>query len=98
MSQTTEVLRVWMNDEITDVPENHFDPLILQTIEKLHTEQETKDFIQTGTVLGKLLTQMGGFANIFFLECRVRHLVYSGVLALKGIPKSMRHYSVKLRD
>ena len=98
LSQTKEVLRVWMNDEITGVPENHFDPLILQTIERLHTEQETKDFIQTGTVLGELLTQMGTFATIFFLEYRVRHLVYSGVLALKGIPKSMRHYRVKLRN
>ena len=98
LSQTKEVLRLWMNDEVTAVPENHFDPLILKTIEKLHNEQGTKDFIQTGTVLLELLSQVDGFTNIFFLEYRIRHLIYSGVLALKGIPKSMRHYRIKLRD
>jgi hypothetical protein len=36
-------------------------------------------------------------ASDSFLEYRIRHLVYTGVLELKGIPKSMRHYSVKLR-
>ncbi len=35
--------------------------------------------------------------NIFFLEYRIRYLVYSGGFELKGIPKSMHHYSVKLR-
>ncbi|TQR38069.1 DUF3658 domain-containing protein [Brevibacillus brevis] len=33
----------------------------------------------------------------FFLEYRIRHLIYSGVLELKGIPKSMRHYSIRIR-
>ncbi|MBT2697541.1 hypothetical protein J7E79_08970 [Bacillus sp. ISL-40] len=28
----------------------------------------------------------------------MRHLIYSGFLELKGIPRSMRHYSVKLRE
>jgi hypothetical protein len=32
-----------------------------------------------------------------YLEYRLRHLIYNGILELKGIPKSMRHYSVKLR-
>ncbi|MGE7093326.1 DUF3658 domain-containing protein [Lysinibacillus sp. NPDC048646] len=88
---------MWMNEEITSVPEHHFDPVILSTIEQLHSEQVTKDFIQTGEVIGELFTQMNGAANIFFLEYRIRYLVYSGVLALKGIPKSMRHYQIQLR-
>ncbi|MGE7694209.1 hypothetical protein ACQKNC_08805 [Lysinibacillus sp. NPDC094177] len=41
---------------------------------------------------------MDELPSVYFLECRIRFLVYSGVLALKGIPKSMGHYSVKLRD
>ncbi|ULT59810.1 DUF3658 domain-containing protein [Neobacillus drentensis] len=35
--------------------------------------------------------------NAFFLEYRIRYLIYSRFLELKGIPKSMRHYSVKPR-
>ena len=51
----------------------------------------------TGMVIGEVLSGMNGLINAFFLEYRIRHLIYSGVLELKGIPKSMRHYSVKLR-
>lgn len=97
LSQTTEVLRQWMNNEIKGVQENYHDPLIINTIEKLHNEQEEKDFIKTGKVIGEILTEMNGLVNAFFLEYRIRHLIYSGVLDLRGIPKSMRHYSVKLR-
>ena len=97
LAQTKEVLRLWMNYEIIGVNENHYDPLIINTIEMLHHEQEKKDFIMTGMVIGEILSGMNGLINAFFLEYRIRHLIYSGVLELKGIPKSMRHYSVKLR-
>jgi len=97
LSQTKDVLRLWMDDEIQTVPEHHYDSLILETLEILHDAQETKGFIMTGSVLGEIVDRIDGHIDIFFLEYRIRHLVYSGVLELKGIPKSMRHYSVKLR-
>ncbi|WP_429469390.1 DUF3658 domain-containing protein [Neobacillus sp. B4I6] len=34
----------------------------------------------------------------FYLEYRIRHLIYSGFLELKRIPRSIRFYSVKLRE
>ena len=98
LAETKEVLRLSVNGEIIGVPEDYYDSLIIQTIKKLHNDQLTKEYIQTGTVLMELLTQMDEQVNIFFLEYRIRHLVYSGVLALKGIPKSMSHYRIKLRD
>ncbi|ALC84134.1 hypothetical protein AM592_06810 [Bacillus gobiensis] len=96
-SQTKEVLRLWINDEIKGAPKHYYDPLIIETIEKLHHKQGTKDFVKTGRVIGEILTQMDSYIDQFFLEYRIRHLIYSGILELKGIPKSMRHYSVKLR-
>ncbi|MGP7817661.1 DUF3658 domain-containing protein [Niallia sp. 01092] len=33
-----------------------------------------------------------------FIEYRIRDLVYSGILKMKGIPKSMRHYRVMLSE
>lgn len=80
------------------MPDHYFDPLILKTIEKLHKEQETKDFIRTGRVIGETIHQMEESVGDSYLEYRIRHLVYNGVLELKGIPKSMRHYSVKFRN
>ncbi|MFJ7732558.1 DUF1835 domain-containing protein [Lysinibacillus sp. NPDC097231] len=97
LSQMKDILRLWMDNEIKGVSENHYDSLIIETINRLHQKQETKDFIQTGTVIMELLPLMDEMPSVFFLEYRIRYLVYSGILALKGIPKSMRHYSVKLR-
>ncbi len=96
-AQTKEVLRLWQQERIMGVNENHYDPLIISTIEKLHLEQEEKDFILAGMVIGEILSGTNELINPFFLEYRIRHLLYSGVLELKGIPKSMRHYRVKMR-
>ncbi|MGK5509127.1 DUF1835 domain-containing protein [Brevibacillus formosus] len=97
LTQSKEVLRLWINDEIKEVPENHFDTFILQAVEKLHQEQGNKEYISTARVIGEILQQMDEGIGDFFLEYRIRNLIYSGVLELKGIPKSMRHYSIRLR-
>jgi len=79
------------------VPENHFDVEILHTIEKLHEQQGNRDFIKVGRIVEELFIQIDEFAGIYFLEYRIRHLIYSGFLELKGIPKSILHYSVRKR-
>ena len=97
LSESKDMLRIWLDNEIKGMPEHYFDSFIMQTIEKIHKEQGTTEFINTGFVIGELLEQLNASVNIFFLEYRIRHLIYSGQLELKGIPKSMRHYSVRLR-
>ncbi|WP_318616413.1 DUF3658 domain-containing protein [Sporosarcina sp. YIM B06819] len=97
LTETKDVLRVWKDNEIQAVPEDHYDSLILETLEKLHDQQGMKDFIKTGSVLGEIVDRIDVDIDLFYLEYRIRHFVYSGVLELKGIPKSMIHYSVKLR-
>ena len=97
LSETKDALRLWMEEEIQTVPEHHYDPFIIETLGKLHDGQDTKDFIKTGNVLGEIVERFDEHIDLFFLEYRIRYLVYSGVLELKGIPKSMRHYSVKIR-
>ncbi|MBP2243194.1 hypothetical protein J2Z40_003782 [Cytobacillus eiseniae] len=96
LAQTKEVLRLWLKGEIKGINEDHFDPLIIKTIEMLHRKQEKKEFIKAGMVIGEILSESTELMNAFFLEYRIRHLLYSGILELKGIPKSMRHYSVRL--
>jgi hypothetical protein len=97
LSQTSEVLRVWVNGEIKSVPENHFDPLIIKTVEGLHRKQAEKEFIKAGTLIGEIISQ-NAECDSYFLEYRIRTLIYNGILELKGIPKSMRHYRVKLAE
>ncbi|MFJ8064590.1 DUF1835 domain-containing protein [Psychrobacillus sp. NPDC096426] len=98
LAQTKEVLRIWSNGNIIGVPENHFDSLILHIIENLHEQLGNKDFIKIGRVLEELFVQMDEFVGIFFLEYRIRHLIYSGMLELKGIPKSLWNYSIRKRN
>jgi hypothetical protein len=98
LAQSRGVLRLWGNNEIISVSENHYDSLIIQIIKKIHREQAHKDFIRASKVIGEMLEQMmEEWVSDSFLEYRIRYLIYNGILELKGVPKSMRHYSVKLR-
>lgn len=97
LSKTKEVLRLWIDGEIKGVPENHYDSYIIKMIDKLHHKQTSKDFIKTSSVIEAILIQIDSYINLYFIEYRIRHLVYKSVLELKGIPKSISHYSIKLR-
>jgi hypothetical protein len=98
LTESKEILRIWQNREIAFVNENHFDPYIMTTIQKLHTEQGQKDFILAAKIIGEVLSLLEG--NVFdaFLEYRIRELVYNGVFEIKGIPKDMRSYSVRVKN
>ncbi|TKC18938.1 DUF1835 domain-containing protein [Robertmurraya kyonggiensis] len=96
LSETKEVLRIWEDSQIKSVPEDYYDSFIIETLRNMHIQQDQKDFIKTGSLIGEILDSHIQI-DIFFLEYRIRHLVYNGVFELKGIPKSMRHYRVKIR-
>ncbi|WP_413303583.1 DUF1835 domain-containing protein [Bacillus sp. 1P10SD] len=98
LTQSNEILRLWKNGKVTSVPSDYFDEIILETISNLHKKQEAKDFIRTGRVIGETIHKMEEIVGDSYLEYRIRHLIYSGALELKGIPRSMRHYSVKIPD
>ncbi|WP_026695462.1 DUF1835 domain-containing protein [Peribacillus kribbensis] len=97
LTLTKEVLRIWSHGEIQGMKEDHYDSLILDVLKQMHYNQPAKDFMKTGSVIGTILGTIDELISDSFLEYRIRHLVYSGVLELKGVPKSMRHYSVKVR-
>lgn len=97
LSGTKEVLRIWEDGQIQSAPEDYYDSLIIESLEKLHQQQEYKDFILTAQVIGGIVAELQEFVDSFYLEYRVRELLYSGVIEVKGIPKSMRHYWIKLR-
>ena len=97
LADTKEVLRIWENEEIKGVPETYFDRLIITTAQKQHQEQGKRDFIKSARLIGEVLGILNGSVSDAFLEYRVRCLIYRGAFEIKGIPKAMRYYSVKLR-
>ena len=97
LSESKGVLRIWQNREITFVNVNHFDSLIITTTQKLHVEQAQKSFLLSARIIGEVLGQIEQSIFDAFLEYRIRELVYNEVFEIKGIPKDMRSYSVRLR-
>lgn len=97
LSESKAVLRVWQDGVLIDSPEDIYDHLLIAAIRTLQNQQETSDFIQVTDVVFHVFFSADTFINTLFLEYRIRYLIYTGVLAVKGVPKSMSHYRVKLR-
>ena len=97
LAQSKAILRIWQAGRIENVSEDYFDTLILDTIRRMQSEYEHKEFIRAGNLIGEIICELDGVVSDSFLEYRIRHLIYNGFLELKGVPRSMRHYSVRLR-
>lgn len=96
LSAKQEVLRTWKNQEIHNVAEDHYDDYIIHTARNLHHEQENKDFIKSARLIGHVIGHLKQYIGDSYVEYRVRQLILNGVFDLKGIPKAMRFYSIKL--
>lgn len=96
LNETEEVLRIWKDEKIKAVPADYHDSLITLKLENLHQQQDSKDFILTAQVIGEIAAEQMEFVDYSYLEYRVRELLYTGVIEIKGVPKSMRHYRIRL--
>ncbi|MGA5689289.1 DUF1835 domain-containing protein [Cytobacillus pseudoceanisediminis] len=96
LTKTKEVLRIWEDNEIHSVPESYFDEYIIKSAKKLH--KSNKGFIKSARLIGEVIGHLDEPIGDGFAEYRVRSLIYNGIFAIKGIPKSMRHYSIKLKE
>jgi hypothetical protein len=97
LANKQQVLRIWQNGEIQNVEENFYDQYIINMAQKLHSKQPNKDFMKSAILIGEVLGHLGQYVGDQFLEYRIRHLIYNGIFDIKGIPKAMRYYSIKLR-
>jgi hypothetical protein len=96
LARTQSVLRIWKNGKIASVHEDYFDHLIIETINEIDADSED-GFVKAGHLIGTIAEKDLPDTDLFYLEYRIRELVYNGILELRGVPKSMRHYRVKLR-
>lgn len=98
LSKTDGVLRVWQDNKIVTVPEDYYDKYIIETVKLRHRKQKEADFIKAARIIGEIYGRFAGHIDDAFLEYRLRSLIYQGVLAIKGVPKGLRYYSVKLAE
>ncbi|MFJ7915779.1 MULTISPECIES: DUF1835 domain-containing protein [unclassified Lysinibacillus] len=96
LAESKGLVRIWKNNKINTVNKDYFDDFIVNTARNLHAKQSEKEFMKSARLIGEVYGQNNQLGDAF-IEYRVRSLVYKGVFEIKGIPKAMRYYSVKLR-
>lgn len=97
LASTRDVLRIWEDGEIVSVPDDFYDDYMIDTARKLHDENGQKDFMKSARVIGEVIGHLEQYLGDQYFEYRLRHLIMNGVFEIKGVPKAMRFYSVKLR-
>ncbi|WP_226683183.1 DUF1835 domain-containing protein [Sutcliffiella horikoshii] len=98
LKETKDLLRLWRSGEIQGVREDYIDQELLHCAQNVQKDFANNEFVKAARIIGEMYGELEGRFNTAFLEYRLRTLAYKGYFNLKGIPKSMRHYSVRLKD
>ncbi|CAM3989384.1 DUF1835 domain-containing protein [Bacillus paramycoides] len=94
LSNRTEFLRVWTDNEVHSVQEDHFDQFIIDCAKRVGAD---KGFLKAPRVIGEALGLVEQLVGDTFLEYRLKELIKQGLFEFEGSLKEMRFYSVKLR-
>ncbi|MFD0589504.1 DUF1835 domain-containing protein [Paenibacillus sp. GCM10027627] len=98
LSEDRSHLRIWQEGRLVSVEENYWDESLVDAAENIHILRGNRDFIKSARVIGQVLGQLDQAITDSFLEYRLRELIYSGRLQMKGVPRAMRYYSVRKAD
>ncbi|MEK4425258.1 DUF1835 domain-containing protein [Solibacillus sp. FSL K6-1523] len=97
LCEKKEVLRIWQDHKIMNVPETFYDEYIIQTVKKSHSERKNNDFIKSARIIGEVIGHLDQYVGDGFIEYRVRRLIVDGIFDMEGVPRAMRYYSIKMR-
>ncbi|WP_169085740.1 DUF1835 domain-containing protein [Paenibacillus sp. PL91] len=95
LAEQPEVLRICKDERVLPVSQDYFDSYLMETVEKLHSGRGNRDFIKAARVIGEALGYCDQYVGDDYFEYRIRELIYSGRLKIKGVPRAMRYYSVR---
>ncbi|MDR9856157.1 DUF1835 domain-containing protein [Paenibacillus sp. VCA1] len=97
LARRHEALRLWEDGDLRSVGEDYLDAYLLRTVEALQHSMPEHEFIKAARVIGQALGMWDDYIGDSFFEYRLRHLIYEGHLEIKGVPRAMRYYSVRLK-
>lgn len=97
LAEHDEVLRIWNESKIQHVDEDYLDDYLFETVESLLQHKPKDEFIKAARVVGQALGYYEQCIGDSYFEYRLRCLVYAGKLEIKGVPRAMRFYSVRLK-
>lgn len=89
------VLRIWRDGAVQEVPADYFDLYLLATLDRLTPSADAGGFMKSARVIGEAVGHCEQDIGDEYFEYRLRELLYTGVLEVKGVPAGMRYYSVR---
>lgn len=94
LSNSTEFLRVWKENEVHSVQEDYFDQFMIECAKSVGADRE---FLKAPRVIGEALGLVEQSVGDTFLEYRLKKLIKKEVFEFEGSLNEMRFYSVKLK-
>lgn len=95
ISEQSQVLRIWQEDAVLEVPADYYDSYLLEKLDYLKPPSGDDGFLKSARLVGEALGYCDQYIGDAFFEYRVRELIYSGILEIKGVPTALRFYSVR---
>ncbi|MFS0838810.1 DUF1835 domain-containing protein [Paenibacillus sp. 1P03SA] len=87
-------LRIWHDGAVAEVPDDYYDTYLLDKLDHLRTAFDSR-FLKAARLVGEAMGCCDQFIGDAYFEYRLRKLIYEGILEIKGVPRSIRHYSVR---
>ncbi|MEK3714573.1 DUF1835 domain-containing protein [Paenibacillus sp. FSL R7-0333] len=95
ISGQSGALRIWQEDALLEVPADYYDSYLLEKLNSLQPPPGDDGFLKSARLVGEALGYCEQYVGDAYFEHRVRELIYSGVLEIKGVPTAMRFYSIR---
>ncbi|WP_281657762.1 DUF1835 domain-containing protein [Halobacillus sp. Cin3] len=97
LSSENSELRIW-SEGVFSKTVDYFDPIIIQTVRSLHEDAGCVDFIPAARIIGEVIGHSRQVVGDAFIEYRLIQLVLENRLDIKGIPRGMRYFAVKVKE
>jgi hypothetical protein len=98
MSEQSGVLRIWQDEAVLEVPADYYDSYLLEKLDSLDPPPGEDGFLKSARLVGEALGNCEQDIGDAYYESRVRELIYSGVLEIRGVPTAMRFYSIRRKQ
>ncbi|WP_340026828.1 DUF1835 domain-containing protein [Paenibacillus sp. FSL K6-1096] len=98
IAEQSGVLRIWQDDAVLEVPADYYDNYLLEKLDSLQPPPGDDGFLKSARLVGEALGYCEQYVGDAYFEHRIRELIYSGVLEIKGVPTAMRFYSIRRKQ
>ncbi|WP_281890112.1 DUF1835 domain-containing protein [Paenibacillus sp. YYML68] len=90
-------LRIWQQDAIVEVDADYYDDYVLTKLDDLRPPGDDR-FLMAARLIGEVMGHSEQPIPVDYLEYRLREMIYSGALEVRGVPAGMRRFRVRRKS